>query len=170
MNSKLLSDEGGPLDGAKASTLQSELERFRDLLKNYQETRDLIDRNGQIIQRASEAWVPDILEGIEEAQVLSDQALQKLPPIEERVMQQLQEYEQGRLRAINAEAQLSWYAASWMIKLRKVLRGEVKEKPTKLLRIAAPFILSFLLLLFVGSLGRLLLRWGLVYYRSLRGP
>jgi hypothetical protein len=57
-----------------------------------------------------------------------------------------------------------------MIKLRKVLRGEVKEKPTKLLRIAAPFILSFLLLLFVGSLGRLLLRWGLLYYRSLRGP
>lgn len=73
-------------------------------------------------------------------------------------------------QAINAEAQLSWYAASWMIKLGKVLKGEVKERRIKLLRIAAPFILSFLLLLFVGSLGRLLLRWGLVYYRNLRGP
>ena len=54
-----------------------------------------------------------------------------------------------------------------MVKLRKVLLGEVEGKRMKLLRIAAPFVLGFGMLLLVGFAGHLLLEWGVtVYYKK----
>ncbi|KAF8337976.1 uncharacterized protein EI90DRAFT_3118439 [Cantharellus anzutake] len=127
----------------------------------------LFQRNSQTIQRASEVWVPDIRKEIEEAKVLSERVLDKLAPIEERATKQLKVYEYEQRRASAASVQLEWHAASWMVKLRKVFLGEVKGKRMKLLRIVAPFVLGFAILLLVGFAGRLLLRWGLLaYYRK----
>jgi len=55
-----------------------------------------------------------------------------------------------------------------MNKLRKILMGEVKEKRVKLLRVAAPFLLGALILSIVGMVGRLLLQWNFLYYRSIQ--
>lgn len=65
------------------------------------------------------------------------------------------------------QTQLEWHAASWTVKLKKILLGEVKGKRLKFLRIVAPFMLAATILLVVGIIGRWSLAWGLLYYRNL---
>lgn len=53
-------------------------------------------KNTRVITRASDTWVPDISDWIDEATLLSERVTEQLPEIEERVERQVQVYEQGQ--------------------------------------------------------------------------
>jgi len=154
-----------------AARLKDGLDRFRSLLHQYQKTRNDWEAISQKTQHATEGWIPNIRQDIDNSHQMAEEVASRLDPLEDRLKSQLEEYHRGIQQAAHVQNQLEWHAASWTNKLRKILLGEVKGKRLKFLRIVAPFFLAAAILLVVGMAGQLTLAWGLLYYRNLgRGP